>query len=91
MTSGLDPTTSKYLAGFVADLRKHGKIIDIKTVEPSLEEIFLKLMIRKNFNMPQTLIISTSIPSKSASFPVTRVALRWFAVAAANASPSGML
>jgi ABC-2 type transport system ATP-binding protein len=27
MTSGLDPTTSKYLADFVADLRKQGKTI----------------------------------------------------------------
>lgn len=90
MTSGLDPTTSKYLADFVAELKNQGKaivfsahnlyqveslcdrvlimdrrrevacgtmaqikkrcsaidgkIIDIKTVEPSLEEIFLKLM-----------------------------------------------
>lgn len=27
MTSGLDPTTSKYLGDFVADLKKHGKTI----------------------------------------------------------------
>ena len=27
MTSGLDPTTSKYLADFIADLGKHGKTI----------------------------------------------------------------
>lgn len=45
----------------------------------------------QNLNKPYTLIKSNSSPSKSASFPATRVALRWFAVAAAKASASGML